>query len=354
MKTPAVILIADDEIMNLIVLERTLKSLGHTVYTASNGREAVEKAHQINPDLILLDIVMPVMNGIEAARQLKNSGKTCDIPIVVVSSLDDVDSRVCALDAGVDDFLSKPVEKSELAARVRSSLKVKAYNDHIRNYQIELEREVKKRTLELERAADKIKKTSYETVYRLSLAGEKKDPETGTHILRMSRYAATIARQIGLDDQYVEWIQNASPMHDIGKIGVPDRILLKPGKLTAEEWEIMKKHTIFGSEILENSDSEFIQLAEIIARTHHEKWDGTGYPAGLKGTEIPIAGRICALADVMDALLSRRPYKPAYSLDKTFSIIQSDSGRHFDPDLVEALWAVQDQIIQIKNQFSEE
>jgi putative two-component system response regulator len=265
-----------------------------------------------------------------------------------------VDDRVKALEVGADDFLSKPVDNTELRARVNSSLKVKAYNDHMRNYQKELEAEVAKRTEELRQAFQKIKLASLDTIFRLSQAAEYKDEDTGSHIKRMSHYAAAVARKLGLDDSAVETILYAAPMHDVGKIGIPDKILLKPAKLDPDEWAIMKQHTTIGANILKGSDAEFIKMAEVIALTHHEKWDGTGYPKGLKGKAIPLSGRIAAIADVFDAITSKRPYKEAFPLDKSLSIIKEGRGNHFDAEVVDAFFAIQDEIVEIKEHYRDE
>jgi len=235
----------------------------------------------------------------------------------------------------------------ELLARVRSLLKVKAYNDLTMNYRKELEAEVAKRTEDLKHAFEKIKAASLDTIYRLSFASEYKDEDTGAHIKRMSRYSAALARRMGLDESTVETILYASPMHDLGKIGIPDRVLLKPAGLDPAEWEVMKRHTVIGAEILKGSDAELIRMGESIAQNHHEKWDGSGYPNGLKGIEIPIASRIAAIADVFDALTSKRPYKEAFSVEMSLAIILEGRGSHFDPDVVDAFFAIQEEILTI-------
>jgi putative two-component system response regulator len=246
------------------------------------------------------------------------------------------------------------VDKTEIRARVSSLLKVKAYNDHMRHYQKELEAEVAKRTEQLRQAFEKIKESSLDTIYRLSRAAEYKDEETGAHIRRMSHSSAAVARRLGLDDHAVEVILYASPMHDVGKIGIPDHVLLKPGKLSVEEREIMKQHTFIGARILAGSDADFIRLGEVVALTHHEKWDGSGYPRGLQGLEIPQAGRISAIADVFDALTSKRPYKEAFSLEKSLDIIRGGRGSHFDPDVVDAFLAILDEILAIREKHKDE
>ncbi|MBT4090985.1 HD domain-containing phosphohydrolase [Desulfobacula sp.] len=346
-----IILVVDDEDRNRRLLEALLVPLGYHVILASDGEEALQKVQGIPPDIILLDIMMPGLNGFEVAKRLKENEETKIIPIVMVTSLQDIGSRIRALEAGADDFLTKPVDLSELKARVRSSLQVKAYHDHMRNYQKELEAEVEKRTEELKQALETAKIASLDTIHRLSCASEYKDEDTGAHINRMSNYSSVVAHQMGLTRDEVDTILYAAPMHDAGKIGIPDKVLLKPGKLDPGEWEIMKQHTTIGGKILSNSDSEFIKLAEVIALTHHEKWDGSGYPRGLKGAAIPLAGRITAIADVFDALMSKRPYKEPFSLEKSFAIIREGQGSHFDPEVVEAFFAVEKEILLIKETF---
>ena len=272
----------------------------------------------------------------------------------MVTALSDVKNRVRALEVGADDFLSKPVDKSELTARVRSLVKVKAYNDHMKNYQQELEEAVQQRTRELRKANARIEAASLDTIYRLSRAAEYKDEETGAHIKRMSHYSAIVARQLGLSEDTCKRILYAAPMHDVGKIGIPDRILLKPGKLDADEWKVMKRHTLIGGGILAGSDTPHIRLARVIAMTHHEKWDGSGYPNGLVGDRIPLVGLIVAIADVFDALTSRRPYKEPFSLEKSYGIIREGRGSHFAPHVVDAFFAVEDEILEIKQKFQDE
>jgi putative two-component system response regulator len=274
----------------------------------------------------------------------------------MVTTLHDAPDRIKALEAGADDFLAKPVDKTELRTRVKTLAQVKAHHDHMRRYQAELEREVEAKTADLRRAAEKVRAASIETIYRLTAAAEYKDEDTGSHIVRMSRYAAAVARRMGLSSGMVEDLQAAAPMHDIGKIGIPDRILLKPGKHDPDEWEIMKRHTTIGAEILAGSDAEVIRLGETIALTHHEKWDGSGYPAGLKGTAIPVAGRIVTVADVFDALSSRRPYRPQpfFPSERVFAMVREGRGTHFDPDVVDAILSIQPEIRGIKEGVKED
>ncbi len=349
MDTKAKILVVDDEDRNLRLMKLLLTSFGYDVLTASNGEEALEKVHDIPPDVILLDIMMPKIDGIEVARQLKREEETKIIPIVMVTALNEVEDRVKALEAGADDFLNKPVDKIELRARVQSLVKVKTCNDHMRNYQKELEAEVAKRTEQLRQALKKLKGVSLESICHLCRAAEYKDENTGDHIKRMSQYTSAVASKMGLNKQTVEDLLYTAPMHDAGKIGIPDHILLKPGELNEKEWEIMKQHTIIGAQILAGSGAKFIKLAQTIALTHHEKWDGSGYPKGLKGSKIPLVGRIAAIADVFDALTSRRPYRmKPFSLKEAFNYIKKERGRHFDPEVVDAFFAAKDEILSIK------
>ncbi len=353
MKVQPKILVVDDEDRNLRLMEAMLLPLGYEVILARDGLEALDKVKEIPPDVILLDVMMPKMDGYETARQLKEDERTKMIPIVMVTSLKEVEDRVKALEVGADDFLTKPVDRTELRARVSSSLKIKAYNDHMLNYQQELEDEVAKRTEQLRQSFERIKAASQETIHRLSRAAEYKDEYTGTHILRVSNYAAAVAIKLGLNKEDTDEILYASPMHDVGKIGIPDYILLKQGPLDSDEWGKMRHHCTFGAKIMEGSDAESIKQAEVIALTHHEKWDGSGYPKGLKGAEIPLIGRITAIADVFDALTTKRPYKEALPLEKAISIIKENRGSHFDPEVVDAFLAVKDEIVSIREKYQD-
>ncbi len=351
MKDKPKILVVDDQANNTELLEAYLSPQGYDVITASSGKEALGKISGGEIDLILLDVMMPEMDGFEVTRLIRADENSRMIPVVLITALHGTEDRIEGIDAGCDDFISKPVDRLELLARVRSLLKVKAYNDLLGNYRKELESEVAARTEDLKNALAKLQESSLETIYRLSMASEYKDEDTGAHIKRMSLYSAAIAREMKLDDNIVRLILYSSPMHDVGKIGIPDLILMKPGKLDAAEWKIMMQHTNIGAGILKGSEAEFIRMAEQIARSHHEKWDGTGYPDGLKGTEIPVVCRITAIADVFDALTSRRPYKEPFSIEKSISIITEGRGSHFDPDVFDAFITVKDEILSIKDQF---
>jgi putative two-component system response regulator len=354
MKEKQVILVVDDEPQNIELLEAYLAPQGYEIVTAANGKEALEKIPGNQIDLILLDVMMPGMDGFEVIRRVRQDAIHQLLPIIMVTALRETEDRVKGIETGCDDFISKPVDRMELLARVRSLLKVKAYNDLLSNYREELESEVTGRTEELKHALEKIKAASLETIYRLSMASEYKDKDTGVHIKRMSRFSAAVARRMGLNEAAIETILYAAPMHDLGKIAIPDKILLKPGMLDPVEWEIMKKHTIIGANILKGSDAEIIKLAETIARSHHEKWDGNGYPDGLKGIEIPIACRITAIADVFDALTSKRPYKEPLSVKTSLAIVREGRGSQFDPDVVDAFFAIQDEILKIKKEYDDD
>ncbi len=307
------------------------------------------------PDVILLDVMMPGLTGLEVCQKLKADPRTQDIPVVIVTALGDVEDRVRALEAGADDFLTKPVALPELRARLQSLLEVKAHRDHLKRHQEWLEREVRKKTKELRKALEdlseahrKIKLLSLEVIFRLSRAAEYRDEHTGAHIQRMARYSEVIARRLGLNEEAVESILYAAPLHDIGKIGIPDEILLKPGPLNEQEWEIMKKHTEIGAEILHGTPSGFVRVGETVALYHHERWDGTGYPRGLRGNQIPLAARIVAVADVFDALTSDRPYRKALSLKEAFQIIEEGTGSHFDPRVARTFLEAKEEILAIK------
>ncbi|RJO60510.1 MAG: response regulator [Dehalococcoidia bacterium] len=354
MKDKPVILVVDDQPQNIELLEAYLVPPGYEVVKATSGEEALGKLSGNKIDLILLDVMMPGMDGFEVIRRVRQDDKNRLLPIILVTALRETEDRVKGIEAGCDDFLSKPVDKMELLARVRSLLKVKAYNDLMVNYRKELESEVTSRTEELKQAFEKIKAASLETIYRLSMASEYKNDDTDAHIKRMSNYSAAVARRMGLDENTIETIIYAAPMTDLGKIGIPDAILMKPAKLDSMEWEIMKLHTVIGARILEGSDAEFIRMGETMSMCHHEKWDGSGYPNRLKGIEIPIAARIAAIADVFDALTSRRPYRKPFSVGESLAIIREGRESHFDPDVVDAFFAMQDEILAIKKQYGED
>lgn len=338
--TSAKILIVDDQVTNVIVLQKMLTQVGyqHVFYT-TDAREAVAMYLQLDVDLLLLDIRMPHLDGFQVLERLQRELADDDyLPVLVLTAELSTETRARALENGAKDFLTKPFDRLETLQRIRNILEVRLLHRKLRDYNVELEREVKKRTLELENSR-------MEVIRRLGRAAEYKDNETGNHIMRMSKFSQLLARAAGMAPAEVDMILCAAPMHDIGKIGIPDRILLKNGKLDAEEWEIMKTHAEIGSDILSGSDSSLLIMAARIAISHHEKWDGSGYPKGLCGEEIPIEGRICAICDVFDALTSERPYKPAWSIEAALGYIKQSSGQHFDPHLVGLFESILDEIL---------
>jgi putative two-component system response regulator len=342
------VLVVDDEEQVREVMRALLESLGYQVRLAVDGADALEKVGAGATDLVLMDATMPRLDGIETVRRLKQDEQTRIIPVIMVTGLNDLETKVRALEAGADDFLAKPLERVELQARIASLLKVKALNDQSRSYQRDLEAAVEERTRQLEDALAHQRRLSLEAIYRLARAAEFRDEDTGAHLRRISRYAASTARQMGLSERTVEAILYAAPMHDVGKIGIPDQILLKPGKLDERETQVMKMHTTIGAQILQGSIADYLRLGEVIAVSHHEKWDGTGYPRGLTGAKIPLAGCVTAIADVFDALTTKRPYKEPFPVDRALAIVHEGRGRHFHPDVVDAFFAIEDEVLRIR------
>lgn len=357
MNQPKRILIVDDEKLNRKLLEDLIASLGHEPETARDGVEALAKL-KLDIDLVLLDVMMPGMDGFEVARRIRKDPETSHIPIVMVTALTSEKDRLSAVQAGANDFIAKPIDKTELQVRTESLLKMKEAQDAIKRHREMLEETVQKRTVSLRKALEetaeaqrRTHRAHLDTIKRLSIAAEYKDEDTAAHINRMSNYCAIIARVLHLPPGEVEIIFHASPMHDVGKIGIPDHILLKPGKLTSEEWTIMKEHSVIGGRILGEAEDDLIKVGEIIALSHHEKWDGSGYPKGLKGEDIPLIGRITAVADVFDALTSKRPYKKAFSNEKAYEILREGRGTQFDPKVLDAFFERLDEVVAIQEQY---
>ncbi len=348
------ILIVDDEEQNRELLEAIMGALGHDTETARDGPEALAKL-KLDVDLVLLDIMMPGMDGFEVVQRIRENPELGSVPVIMVTSLSSKEDRLRAVEAGANDFIAKPIDQVELRVRAASMLRMKEAQDTIRNHKAQLERTVERRTTELRKALEdmaeaqrKTLRAHLDTIRRLSVAAEYKDEDTATHIQRVSEYTALLGAGLGLPPGEVETLRHASPMHDVGKIGIPDSILLKPGKLSAAEWETMKQHTLIGGRILDRSTSEVVEAGRIIALCHHEKWDGTGYPTGLRGEEIPLWGRICAVADVFDALTSRRPYKNALPSEQALAIMKQGRDIHFDPQILDCFLASRKEVEAIQ------
>ncbi|MBN2117041.1 MAG: two-component system response regulator [Anaerolineales bacterium] len=355
----ASILVVDDTPENLQLLMGILAEHGYDVRVAPDGELALKFVRTTLPDLILLDIKMPGMDGYQVCKQLKADTPTCDIPIIFLSALDDVFDKVKAFSVGGVDYVTKPFVAEEVVARVQTHLTLKFTKEALKNQNVILEEKVRERTQELAL-------TQEVTIQTLASLAETRDNETGGHIRRTQNYVKILAEQLKthekfcnfLDNSTIELLFRSAPLHDIGKVGVPDRILLKPGKLTDEEFEEMKKHVIYGyNAFLKAGEyfqgTSFLHFAREIASTHHEKWDGSGYLQGLKDEEIPISGRIMALADVYDALISKRVYKHPFPHTKAVVIIIEGKGKHFDPDIVDAFLELEEEFRQIALRYAD-
>ena len=335
------ILVVDDEPANIDLLIECLKD-DYNVKAATRGERALRIARSGEPpDMILLDIMMPGMDGFEVCRQLKADLSTRHIPIIFITAKIGLEDEIQGLALGAVDYITKPISPPIVQARVHTQL---ALYDQNRILDIK----VREQTAQLH-------ETRLAIIRRLGRAAEYKDNETGLHVIRMSHYAAIIGRAIGMDDRNVELLLNAAPMHDVGKIGIPDNILQKPGKLTPEEWEVMRTHAQIGADIIgDASGSELLEMARVVALTHHEKWDGSGYPQGLAGEDIPQVGRIVAIADVFDALTSVRPYKPAWPVERALALLRDSQGSHFDPNLIPVFLDSMPEILAIRGRYAEE
>ena len=326
------ILIADGDEINIRLLSRHLMGMGEIVACA-DGAAAVERTLALLPDILLLDVNMPVLDGYEACRKLKAIPATRDIPVIFITGTDGEDAETEAFSAGAVDFVSKPFRPAVIRARTEAHLELKGLRDSLEN-------QVRERTRELQ-------ETQKEILRRLAMAAEYRDPDAKAHINRIRGVTALMCESLGMHERDVAEIAVASVLHDVGKIGVPDGILLKPARLTPEEFEIMKRHTTIGAELLDHLAPPVFRTALRIALTHHEKWDGTGYPGGLAGTDIPLCGRIVALCDVFDALTSDRPYKKAWTPDEAFAEIARGKGSHFDPDLTDLFLSLREAVLEI-------
>jgi len=341
------VLIIDDTEINLILFAALVKKLEHCQpFTFAQARDALEWTRSNVPDLVIVDYMMPDIDGLEFIRLMRQIPGREAVPVVMITANDQKQLRYRALDLGANDFLTKPVDKVEFLARTRNMLVVSDARKQLADRAIWLADEVRKATAE-------IVERERETVIRLCRAAEFRDPETGAHILRMAHYSQLIARELQLSTDQQDLLLEAAPLHDIGKVGIADKILLKPARLDAEEFEVMKQHAMFGCELLQGSASRVLQAGAEIARGHHEKFDGSGYPNGLKGADIPLFSRIVAVADVFDALTSERPYKQAWTVEAAADFLKQGAGSHFDPACVQAFLAVWDEAMAIRSRFKE-
>ncbi len=362
------ILIIDDEPLVVRVVRRFLVADGYTnILTITDSRQAFECMLTQQPDIVLLDIMMPHLCGIGILKLRQTDDRLKHVPVLILSASSEKTIKREALELGATDFLAKPVDPIDLILRVRNSLIIKRHQDYLRDCAVELEKQVQLRTRQIETSREQI-------IHCLAKAAEFRDHETGAHVIRVGKYAAVIARQLGFDPNWCRQIELAAQLHDVGKIGIPDSILLKPGKLSREEFDVIKEHCRLGCEIMEplaraatsglkkyvrgqfvmGMDSPMLGLAANIARTHHEKWDGTGYPDGLLGDSIPIEGRITCVADVFDALGSERPYKSRFPREKCLEIMLSERGTRFDPVVLDAFFQRLDVIDEIGNTHQDE
>lgn len=329
------LLIVDDQEANIALLERLLDVAGYTnVVSTTDSSQVVAMCAEAEPDLVLLDLQMPHPDGFEVMSQLAPWIRgTTRLPILVLTADCERETKERALSVGASDFLNKPFDFTEVVLRIKNLLTTRLLQVELRGQNKTLEKRVRARTRDLEEAR-------FEIVDRLAMAAEYRDDTTGEHTARVGQAAALVARELDLDDEFAELIRRAAPLHDVGKLGISDAILLKQGSLTPVEFEVMKIHAQIGGEILGRSRSRLLQLAEEIALTHHERWDGSGYPTGLKGDAIPISGRIVAIVDVFDVLTHHRPYKDAWPVEDALAEIYAVSGRHFDPQIVSAFTAL--------------
>lgn len=342
------VLIVDDTPINLLLLKSMVGKIDECEpVTYEDPLKALEWCREHEPDLVLLDYMMPEISGLEFLPRFRALPGCREIPVLMVTADHETEVRYRALQAGANDFLTKPVDKTEFLARAKNMLALSKSRKQLENRAEWLADEVRKATAE-------IVLRERETIFCLARAAEYRDPETGTHILRMAHYSRHIGRILGLPQQELDTLFEAAPMHDIGKVGTPDMILLKPGKLDDLEFEVMKRHTTIGHEILRASRSPLLHVAAEIAWTHHEKFDGTGYPRALVGEDIPLFGRIVAVADVFDALTSERPYKRAWEIDRAMAFLREGCGKHFDPQCVDAFFADWEDVMKIKEQFQDE
>lgn len=363
------IMLVDDEPYNIMVAQKFLEGAGYERFVSTtNASAALELIADEQPDVILLDVMMPHVSGLDILHALSVDRQWRNIPVIILTAASDAETKKTALELGATDFLSKPVDAHELVPRVRNALVIKANQDRLHQHAVRLEDEVARRTNELAASRE-------EVILCLARAAEFRDNDTANHVIRVGRYVGVIARQLGMDERRIKLLEQAAQLHDVGKLGIPDAVLQKPGPLDPQEYELVKEHTKcgarimqplqqreldvlrrhaeIGARILDQQSSPVLTTAALIALTHHERWDGTGYPLGLAGEDIPIEGRMTAVADVFDALASTRPYKAPFPREKCFEILREKSGSHFDPTVIEAFFAGSHDIVKIQIQYAD-
>lgn len=341
------ILIVDDQKLHSYFLEKVLRQEGYkNIQCVTDPMKILSSIDQFHPDLIVLDLLMPQIDGFQIMQRLSDFRHEHYLPILALSEDKGVDIRLQALQSGATDFLNKPYENIEVLFRIRNMIEMRILHMQVEDQNKALEIKVTERTREL-------RDNQYDIIRRLAQAAEFRDNDTGLHIIRMSQYCAALARALGLSETQCELILNASPLHDVGKIGIPDSILLKPGPLTPEEFEIMKTHTTIGAQLLAGSKSPLMKMAQGIALTHHEKWDGSGYPHKRKGDDIPLVGQICSVCDVFDALTSERPYKKPWPVEEAIKTMVGDREKHFNPRVLDRFVEILPEILVIKNKNNE-
>jgi len=361
------ILVVDDNEMNRDLLQRRLGQMQVRVEVAADGQQAIDMLEREAFDMVLLDIMMPGVNGYQVLEHIKGGKQLRHIPVVMISALDDVDSIVKCIELGADDYLTKPFNPVLLKARVNASLDRKRWHDKEQEYRRELQYYNQSLEERVNEQVEQISAAQLATIFAMSKLSESKDPDTGAHLERMREYCKILAVHLSrqprfqniIDGEFITSIYAASPLHDIGKVGIPDSILMKPDKLTAEEWEIMKQHPVIGANTLRAVLKQYprnpiIQAGVDIAESHHERWDGSGYPYRLEGENIPLSARILALADVYDALTSQRCYKDAFDHEHCRRLIIEGKGSHFDPLIVDAYVEIEDEFMRIRNEFQDE
>ena len=360
------VLVVDDNEMNRDMLVRRLKPLGYEVSVARDGGEAMDMLLQSPYDLVLLDIMMPIKDGFEVLQEMKAHNDLSIIPVIMITALDDTSSAARCIQLGAEDYLTKPFDPILLKARVSSCLERKHLYDQERHYRGQIEQYNNELEDRVQQQVQQISSAQLGAIFAMSKLAESRDPETGEHLERMREYCKIISVQLGklpkyqpvIDENFIEDIYAASPLHDIGKVGIVDSVLLKPGQLTAEEWVVMKTHPIIGAATLREVDRQhpgnsLIRMGIDIAESHHERWDGSGYPYGLKNTEIPLVARILALGDVYDALTSKRCYKEAFSHDKSREIVEENRGTQFDPEVVDAFMHTEDEFKRVREFYQD-